>query len=418
MRFKSICALACLCAAMITGCAEQPASASAMGSCVFETMPTLTYGSLESEKLQVLPWNSGRCEATSLNAMAETETGFYQACALRLYYADKENLSSWIPVCSDPTCTHYGNCDSYISTGRFLVSNEKIIYEESPQAVPVMEKSDRGGFILASKNPDGTFHKVEYILEDMLVSGKSATSSLLMPDQWLCQKFELTPNGTQSGRLYCVTEDGPLLLWEQNDFDPLNPPHGIMDAASLGLYGDRYFTSGILDDSKKTVYRVMNGKLEALDVSGLNLLGSYISGDTLRFFRSGKGYYDRNLESGEELFLAPACLENSESCVLLPNCIIESTLLFPASRENRTPGMEHSLVYFDGECWCEVQLPKELKQAGSSVILAPLAITSDSILFYCMDSTPTSATYSVKLYYISLNAEEKTLEYMATIVTP
>ena len=179
VRFKSICALACLCAAMITGCAEQPASASAMGSCVFETMPTLTYGSLESEKLQVLPWNSGRCEATSLNAMAETETGFYQACAIRLYYADKENLSSWIPVCSDPTCTHYGNCDSYISTGRFLVSNEKIIYEESPQAVPVMEKSDRGGFILASKNPDGTFHKVEYILEDMLVSGKSATSSLL-----------------------------------------------------------------------------------------------------------------------------------------------------------------------------------------------------------------------------------------------
>ena len=150
----------------------------------------------------------------------------------------------------------------------------------------------------------------------------------------------------------------------------------------------------------------------------MNLLGSYISGDTLRFFRSGEGYYDRNLESGEEIFLAPACLENSESCVLLPNCIIESTLLFPASRENRTPGMEHSLVYFDGECWCEVQLPKELKQAGSSVILTPLAITSDSILFYCMDSTPTSATYSVKLYYISLNAEEKTLEYMATIVTP
>ena len=388
-------------------------------SIVWEAMPQLTYGVMEYEKLEVLPWYSGRCEATSLNTVAETKAGFYQTCALWLFYADKTSLSNWIPVCNDPTCTHYGDCNAHIASGRFLVGDHKIYYEVHPQEVPVSGLSESGGFILASKNPDGTFHKVEYILEDMLVSGKSASSSLLLPDQWLCQRFELEPNGTQSGRLYCVTKNGPQLLAERNDFDPLNPPPGIVDAAyQYALNGDRYFSSGVLDDTGKTLYRVVDGQLKTLDVSGLTLRGAYISGNTLRFFRPGEGYYDRNTETGEETFLSPPHLENSYSCIMLPNCILESSLMFTESLKNRPPRMLHKLAYFDGIQWHDVLLPEELEKPDMSVVLAPLAITADSILFCSIDMAQHPMEYSVTLYAISLDAKEKTLEYVAEIVPP
>ena len=58
-----------------SGCAEEEKAPAPIGSEVWETMPQLSYGVMEYEKLQILPWNSGRCEATSFYRMAETETG-------------------------------------------------------------------------------------------------------------------------------------------------------------------------------------------------------------------------------------------------------------------------------------------------------------------------------------------------------
>ena len=408
---------------LLPGCAEEapvtPTEPEPAESRLWETMPQLTYGVMEYEKLEVLPWYSGRTEATSLYTLAETATGFYQSCIMWLFYADKADLANWIPVCNDPTCDHYVGCNAHIACGRFLITDGRICYEASPQDVPIGADAKSGGFVLASKNPDGTFCKVEYVLEDMLVSGKTATSSLLLQDQWLCQKFELTPEGTQSGRLYCVTRDGPRLLAEQNDFDPLNAPPGIHDAAyRYTIYGDRCFTTGILDGTGKTVYRMTDGQPEALDILDLPLMGSYLSGNTLRFFRPGEGYYDRNLETGEEIFLAVPHLENSFSCILLPNCIIESSLLFRESLETREPRMLHALAYYDGEVWHDVILPEEWEKAGLTTVLAPLAVTSDSIFFSGIDTAKSPMEFSVQLYRISLSKEEKVLEYVGEIVTP
>ena len=37
----------------------------------------LTFGVLETKKLDVLSWNSGRCETNTAHRMAETENGYY-----------------------------------------------------------------------------------------------------------------------------------------------------------------------------------------------------------------------------------------------------------------------------------------------------------------------------------------------------
>ena len=399
---------------LLSGCGrKEPITTAAWAE-----MPPLTYGQLSHEKLDVLPWNSGRCETTSLSAMAETEAGFYFVFHRWLYYADKANPENWIVVCSDPTCTHYEECSAVISSGRFMISGDSVIYEASPGSIPV-GKIKGNGYLLASKNLNGTFRKTEYVLEDMLTSGRSVTGSLLLPDRWLCQKYELTPEGQLSGQLYNVTQKGVQLIGTLDDFDILNTPPALVDVAyQFALNGDRYFTSGILDSTGKKIFGFSNDQLTEVDISGLTLRGSYISGKTLRFFRENEGYFDRDLESGEEVFLAPAQMENSYSTILLPNCILESTMLLPASTRTRSLGAENKLSFFDGEAWHDVELPEELKHAGKETFLTPLTVTSRSIVLCCMKPASPTSVYTAQMYQISLDAEQKDLEYWAEIAIP
>jgi len=399
----------------LSGCQNQKDPPAITESMAWE-VPQLNYGVFKYEKLEVLPWYSGRTEATSLTTMAETETGFYQISARWLYYADKADLSNWVPVCGDPSCDHMDSCDAIIDCGRILISGDRIIYEANPQDIPTGNTIQGGGFILASKNLNGTFRQTEYILEDMLTAGRSVSSSLLLQDQWLVQKFSMQPNGTLVGKLYRVTRKGPEILGTLEDFDPLDPPESIHDAAYLyGLNGERYFTTGIFGKTRNIIYRCGESGIQAVDVTDLTLRGAYISGNTLRFFVPGKGYFDRNLDTGEEVFLAPARLQRSQSCILLPNCILESSLLLPSSTQSRMPGMPHKLTYFDGEGWQDVALPNELINASTSVFLTPLAVTSDSILLCCMGNTAPFMGYTVALYRISLTAEQKQLEFLSEI---
>lgn len=46
------------------------------------------------------------CATTSSYSMAESEDGIYTSFLGHLYYADKDNLSSWTPVCNKPNCDH------------------------------------------------------------------------------------------------------------------------------------------------------------------------------------------------------------------------------------------------------------------------------------------------------------------------
>ena len=97
----------CLLAAILfilTGCREEDqlvVDPSVTESLVWETMPTLTYGRLEYEKLKVEPWYCGRTEATSSNHMAETEQGYY-------YMNSSGACSGCITATRKPRVTGFG----------------------------------------------------------------------------------------------------------------------------------------------------------------------------------------------------------------------------------------------------------------------------------------------------------------------
>ena len=102
---------------LLTGCAladkpdknagsetQETVSISATRTDVWEAMPTLTYGTMDADKLAVLEWNDGRCEVTSFYRMAETEQGYYFLHDMyKLYYADieckKQNQSMHLHIC-------------------------------------------------------------------------------------------------------------------------------------------------------------------------------------------------------------------------------------------------------------------------------------------------------------------------------
>lgn len=113
-----------------------------------------------------------------------------------------------------------------------------------------------------------------------------------------------------------------------------------------------------LDDSQEnwayTLYRPTANGLERLgDVSKLGSLmdldftGSYLSGETLRIYRPGDGYYDVNLTTGQETKALDAQLENAWGWQLTEQYAVESTLLSRSpgpSGGARGPGTSHDAV--------------------------------------------------------------------------
>ena len=115
---------------LLPGCAEEapvtPTEPEPAESRLWETMPQLTYGVMEYEKLEVLPWYSGRTEATGSYQWAETRDGYYRLDteSLLLSYADKAILKNWLPVCGKPNCRHHANtltCNAVMRYGTFLL---------------------------------------------------------------------------------------------------------------------------------------------------------------------------------------------------------------------------------------------------------------------------------------------------------
>ena len=107
------------------------------------------------------------------------------------------------------------------------------------------------------------------------------------------------------------------------------------------------------------------------------MTGAYFAGNVIRYFESGYGYYDVDITTGEETYLAAARLKNSKATILLPNCVVETTLGSPT----HPAGEEHALEIFDGEQWHRVTLPEELQYGKNLTFFSPVSVASDCILF-------------------------------------
>lgn len=148
-----------------------------------------------------------------------------------------------------------------------------------------------------------------------------------------------------------------------------------------------------LDDSQEnwacTLYRPTAEGLEKLgDVSGLgNLMdldftGSYLSGEVLRIYRPGDGYYDVNLATGQETKALDSQLEDAWGWQLTERYAVESTLLSrPLAHQKAPVDREQAMTLYDGERWRPVALPEELARGPLFQNLRPVAVTSEGIFF-------------------------------------
>ena len=100
-----------------------------------------------------------RCAETSEYHMAETEQGFYMMSGGYLYYADKTDVSKWMPVCSKPNCTHDGNtegCDAALGGRGFRLQNGRVYFYASYSFY-----GGDGGVALASISAGGGDRRLE-----------------------------------------------------------------------------------------------------------------------------------------------------------------------------------------------------------------------------------------------------------------
>jgi len=412
----SVCLLAIL---ILTGCTKNSQDRPLVTS-PWKGWPAITYGKIESAALGVTTWDSGRCAATSENTMIEAEKGYYYAYQEYLFYADKADLSNWVLVCARPDCDHAPNsrCSAALNSQRIVEYNGRICTTVWSEIYPELYNTEGAGEFLVSMAPDGTDLRLEYVFEDALKDGLSNNFSFLLADQWIYSYTETDTDGNLTGYLYCVTEDGPQLIRKQE---------GITGASVLTMTGVAYgvtpFWSELLDDSGELrfFHYFQNGELIPLDLSLLPSWGCYISNGIARGFDHLEGYYyDKNLETGETVPLTDAQMRNSFGCIVLPNCILESTLLRSFSTEFRNADTTNAMMLFNGTEWLEIQLPPELANAGVSDYLEVIAVTSDSVFLSLRNAnTFTWQTgYLSDIYQILLTEQQLKAEHCGQIQIP
>ena len=417
MKKRIVCMVLALCliGTLFAGCSQQKIIRGEVGSEIWKEAPPLTYGVLEAEPLALLPWNCGRMEFTSQYHTAETELGYYFSNFGVMFFADKVNLSNWVPVCSKPDCSHptswsYGEerCDAYDFSYEFVIKNNRIYFSDRATSYyPQISKDDVGISVLVSTSFDGSDRRLEYSISGFPPSNDGNGMSILTGNQWLYLFEAMDKNGKFLPFLSIVSEEGTKTIpVESHDSD-------LLYDMVLEVYGDEAFTFPYLATYDYSVFRYIDGQLVETDLSGLDTTGAYLSGNTLRVFRPGDGYYDVNLTTREEVFLAPAQLENSGAKIALPNCIIETTLL-----SSEKPGEEgHRTSIFDGQTWREVTLPEELVHTDKNIAQnhPSYTICSDCILLFLHDR---SDGYIPSLYRIPLTDGELKAEFCSKIFIP
>ena len=133
----------------------------------------------------------------------------------------------------------------------------------------------------------------------------------------------------------------------------------------------------------------------------------------MRCYRQNDGYYDINIQTGEEVKVADAQLQDASAFIMLPNCILESTMAwenYEGQGVTPTEG-EHKLLLFDGETWRTVELPNELRTADAAQCIRVDAVTSDKIIIASYNTFTIYKNMKNYYYIIDLSEEYLKLEY-------
>ena len=392
-----------------TGCGEETPEMileDRSESKTWESMPTFTYGQLETEQLTVVPWYDGRMESVSKNTWAETKDGYYHVTGGCLYYADKANLDLWVPVCNQPNCPHtsmnswsYGEilCNCHIGGNAIWIRDGRIWFESSLNKYPHLqpETVEVQGHAIFSIAPDGTDPRLEYRHDGMELSIMGGGSSGYEQGSRYSIVILNTvgADGLENLSVLLMTAQGAKIVHEQKG-ENLSIGHWWSP-----FYGDDAFYIYAIG---RDLLRLEGEELIPVDVSAYEANGGYLSGNFLRQFRPGDGYYDVNLETGEEVKLCDPQLESSTADIVLPNCIIEHNI----NAKDLDVNAPREMRIFDGTQWRTVQLPEELQYQQIPREFAFSRIGSDRIVFVA------ARTGS---YQIMLDKDELTMELCGSV---
>ena len=393
-----------------SGCAqEEPESTEPF--ITWDNIPQLTYGQMEYEKLSVLPWYSGRTETSTFHKMVETEQGYYVIYNSRsLFYADKADLSNWVPVCNRPDCKHKDDIGCNALCERWVwMWDGRLYFREMTGYSPHLYRSKGRGYIYVSALPDMTDKRLEFVYEEGLVfqSGGGWGASALLGNCIVDSDTVLDELGNENSKWFIYDEDG---CREIEGLGTVNGDVYMGDSNNfLKLNGELCFC---FEDPGMTLYRLVDDTFIKMNIDA-NILryGSYLSGNTVRYFKENEGYYDYDLTTGKTILVSAPYRENSMAYILAPNCIIETNMRYPGIYA-KPPQGDSWLAVFDGESWRDVALPPEMETISDEHILYVEGMTSDSILIRIC---PKRDTMQYNLYRIPIGEEELRLEYCGEI---
>lgn len=360
------------------------------------------------------------CATTSNYSMAETEDGIYTSFLGHLYYADKDNLSTWTPVCNKPNCDHSLKalaCDARISGGGFYLHQGRIYYCDSD--------SNHGGsydLLILSISPSGGDRKIEHTISFPSQEHVMQWRNCYLADRMLLFCACMDESGTFHNYVIQVTPEGDQILAEGRTE---NMPSFLGTVtASEKVGGDTAVLYRLDSDNGgfgTMLYRFTeSGLVPIADTANLGLgnlvncdmTGAYLTGDILQVYRPNDGYYDINLITGVQTKTMDAQMEDSWGWHLTDQYILESPVLFnrPEQRLEIQAG-PHSMLLYDGETWKPVTLPEEIAQISGTNRLFPNCVTSDRVIFTLEDH----ANCKLSLYYLTLVQENPEIVFMCSM---
>ena len=250
--------------------------------------------------------------------------------------------------------------------------------------------------------------RLEKLMDDTVITNGGYATSGILRNYWIYNTEIMDADGGATGITYCydiltgmLTTPFYMTYPDEADYRP-----EMRCPEAYRLYGDPTVINLFLGTD---FYRVENGEMVSTNTGTYAKAGDYLSGNVLRQFRSNEGYYDINLQTEEEVHLEDAQLKNSQSFIVLPNCIIETTL----GSENHQEGDTHAMMLFDGERWRAVTLPEEVTQSYTAEMPVMIgAVASDRIIILIYNNMYCSRC---NMYQIMLGEEELTMEFCAEL---
>ena len=321
-----------------------------------------------------------------------------------LFYADKTDLTCWIPVCTKPNCKHNKYSCFAVRISYMWLENGKLFGSTSSTDCEISELG-----------LDGSFRNVVYTDPFMdTTSGRSAME-VARWDSYCLLTSRMETDGSWTNSVLQLQESGSTILYSANypGQDFITTFAGALNLSN-SIRGDYLFESRIpldgsedpdrenwLERSFERYYQICEGSIREITIGdNCSFYGAYLDGDSLYHFHPNDGFYYRDLSTGKEAKLADAAYTDSYGFCIDGSLMLEMTMGVPG-----TDGTAETvqLRYFDGTDWHEPDVPDTW---GTNDWFSLIAAGSDRIFFTVRDRDLPADESKTTLCSIMLGEEE------------